>query len=89
MTVSSIVLLLGMIAVYGRTSLFDSDEAAELAVQAVEDPNVEANSRPVLADRIADCEGSGRPFANMIAVDFSDRGEVIPFVAALNGVDTS
>jgi hypothetical protein len=34
-------------------------------------------------------ERVGRPFANLIAVDFSDRGEVIPFVAALNGVDTS
>jgi hypothetical protein len=46
-----------------------------------------ANSRPVLEARLEDCDRERGLFPNMIAVDFSDRGDTLAVVDELNGLD--
>jgi hypothetical protein len=46
----------------------------------------EVNARAVLEARLEQCDDQRGPFVNMVAVDFSDRGDVVAFVAEINGV---
>ncbi|MFW2381912.1 MAG: hypothetical protein ACN4GZ_09155 [Acidimicrobiales bacterium] len=46
----------------------------------------EANSRAVLEARLEECDAERGRFLNLLAVDFSDRGDVIAVVNELNGV---
>lgn len=48
----------------------------------------EANSRPVLEQRLTDCEAERGLFPNLIAVDYSDRGDLLDVVDDINGVST-
>lgn len=49
----------------------------------------EANSRPVIEQRLTDCDEERGLFPNLIAVDYSDRGELLDVVDDINGVPTN
>jgi hypothetical protein len=46
----------------------------------------QANSRSVLEARLEQCDQQRGPFVNLLAVDFSDRGDTVAVVADYNGV---
>jgi hypothetical protein len=46
----------------------------------------EVNARAVLDARLQQCDDERGRFVNMLAVDFSDRGDVVAVVDDINGV---